>query len=137
VINGVSDPVKIVLPFENIDEHFMEDIEVALPSTDIVKRNPPTVAVMFNVQKLIIVRDSVDLRIENLPSNIWPVIGRRRIPVTIGIPENMMDEYVSDSVAAVLDLRNVKRGTRMVQPRIVGIPPFSKIVSVDSVKIKF
>lgn len=137
VINRIEDPVKIALSFEDIDEHFMEDIEVTLPDADLIKRNPPTVAVMFNVQKEIIVQDSIELKIENLPTNVWPVIGRRRIPVTIGIPQNMMDQYVRDSVTAVLDLKNLKHGSGMMQPHIVGLPPFSKIITVDSVKIKF
>jgi len=137
VVNEIADPVKVILPFDNIDEHFMEDIEVVLPHSDLLKRNPPTVAVMFNVQKQIVVQDSVDLKIENLPTNVWPVIGRQRIPVTLGIPENMIDQFVIDSITAVINLKNIKRGSRRVQPRIDGLPPFSKVISVDSVKIKF
>jgi hypothetical protein len=137
VVNEIEEPVKIILPFRNIDEHFMEDVEVTLPSSEVIKRDPPTVAVMFNVEKMITVRDSVRLVIENIPSNVWPVMGRKEIPVVLLITQNMAEEFKIDSVTAVLDLDKFKRGNRMVLPTIKGLPPFSKVISVDSVRVKF
>jgi hypothetical protein len=137
VVNQIEEPVQVSLPFRNIDENFMEDVEVSFPAGDAIKRDPPTVAVMFNVQKMITVQDSIELVIENLPSTVWPVIGRKHIPVIFIIPQNMMDNFIIDSTKAVLDLKKIKRGNRSVLPQVKGLPPFSKIIRIDSVRVKF
>jgi hypothetical protein len=137
VINSIEEPVSISLPFQNIDEHFMEDVEVKFPSSDMIKRDPPTVAVMFNVEKMVTLNDSVKLVIENLPSNVWPVIGRKQIPIIVSMPQNMVDQFVFDSASAVLDLRKFRRGEKMILPRVSGLPPFSKVIHIDSIRVKF
>jgi hypothetical protein len=137
MISMLQDPVEVTVPFRNIDEHFMEDVEVAFPSTEFLKRNPPTVAVMFNVEKLETFRDSATLVIKNLPPNVWPVLGRRKIPYAVSIPKNMMDDFNPDSVKALLNLSRLDRGERAVYPKLTGLPPFSKVLSVDSVRVKF
>jgi hypothetical protein len=137
VIKQIKEPVKVNIPFDNIDERFMEDVEVQLPSSDVIKRDPPTVAVMFDVDELVTVRDSVRLRIINLPSSIWPVMGRKRIPLIAAIPRSMASNFNLDSVSAVLDLEDVKRGERMIAPEVKGLPPFSKVIHIDSVRVKF
>jgi hypothetical protein len=135
MINKLVEPVPLKLPFKNIDEHFMEDVEVELPSS--IKRNPPTVAVMFNVQQFVTIRDSVRLVIENLPKNVWPMMGRRKIPVTYTVPENMIEDFRQDSVKAILDLAGIPRGDHVMKPALVGLPPFSAIIAIDSVSVKF
>lgn len=137
LINSLPEPLMMSLPFRNIDDHFMEDVEVKLPSSEFLKRNPPTVAVMFDVKRLITVADSARLVIRNLPTNVWPVMGRKRIPVRIAIPENMVNEFRRDSLKAVLDLKRLPRGERRVRPVIEGLPPYSKVLQVDSVNVKF
>jgi hypothetical protein len=137
VINDIKEPVNIVVGFKNIDEHFMEDVEIRLPSADVIRRDPPTVAVMFNVEKMVTVSDSVRLVINNLPSNVWPVLGRKKIPVRVSIPQNMTDQFSIDSVTAVLDLKKIKRGEHMLLPDVSGLPPFSVVIHIDSVRVKF
>jgi hypothetical protein len=137
VITNLNDTVSITIPFTDIDERFSEDVEVSLPSLDVIRRDPPTVHIMFNVQKMVTIKDSITLVIQNLPDNVLPIIGRKRIPVEIAIPQNMTDEFILDSMRAILDLAEVKRGSRMVMPEVSGLPPFSKVISIDSVRIKF
>jgi hypothetical protein len=137
IVNDLKEPLKLTLPFKNIDDQFMEDVEVQLPSAEVIKRDPPVVAVMFNVEKLVSIEDSVRLVIRNIPSTVWPVIGRKKIPVTITLPQNLADQLVIDSVTAVLDLKKFKRGERMMLPKVAGLPPFSKAVRIDSVRVKF
>lgn len=136
-VNSIEEPVKLTLPFEEIDDHFMEDVEIKLKPAEVLRRDPPTVAVMFNVERLITIQDSIELRIENLPEGVWPVIGRKEIPISISLPENMTEQLEMDSLYAVLNLKRVKKGEHMLLPRIVGLPPFTSVLHIDSVKIKF
>jgi hypothetical protein len=137
IINNIPEPVGIEIPFGNIDDHFMEDVEVQLPSSEFLKRNPPTVAVMFDVEKMITVSDSANLVIRNVPASVWPVIGRKKIPVRLSVPQNMIKDLNRDSLKAILDLKQLPRGERMVLPEITGLPPYTIVLKIDSVKIKF
>jgi hypothetical protein len=137
LIRNLAEPLVIALPLKNIDEDFREDVEVKLAAADVVKRDPPTVAVMFKVEKLETVRDSATLVIRNLPGDVWPLLGRKKIPFTATIPRNMLDQYERDSVKAILNLKKLTRGERTVYPVLTGLPPFTTIIRVDSVRIKF
>jgi len=135
LINQFREPVILKLRQRNIDENFMEDVELDIPSSDVIKRDPPTVAVMFNVEKMIEVVDSVLIEIENVPPTV-SVVESRRIPVTLLVPENQMSQLVIDSVRAVLDLRNFRRGDAKILPHVEGLPPFSKVIKIDTVRIR-
>ncbi len=137
LINQISNPLPIALPFRDIDEHFMEDVEVKMPNSDVIKRDPPTVAVMFNVQKFVTVRDSIRLLIRNLPRDMRPMIGRKMIPITIRLPQNIAEQFSIDSARAVLDVRNLKKGSYKVMPQVEDLPPFAVVDKIDSVAINF
>jgi hypothetical protein len=137
IVEKFQDPLRISLPYNNIDDQFMEDVEVKIPASDLVRRDPPTVAVMFNVDKMITFHDSIRLVMINIPHMAWPVIGRKEIPIVVSVPQNMRDQYTMDSARAILDLKDLPRGERVIVPRVAGLPPFTKVVQIDSVKIKF
>lgn len=137
VINRLQEPLPISLPFKNIDEHFMEDVEVTLPSSEFLRRNPPTVAVMFNVERMVSASDSIKLIIRNLPPGVWPMMGRKKIPIIYSVPQNMMDDFDADSLKAVLDMKYLPKGERWMVPAVEGLPRFSKVNNIDSVRVKF
>lgn len=137
LISQVMNPLPINLPFKDIDEHFMEDVEVKMPFSDVIKRDPPTVAVMFNVQKFVTVRDSIRLYIKNLPRDTRPMIGRKMIPVTISLPQNIAEQFSIDSARAVLDMKKLKKGSYKVLPQVEDLPPFAVVEKIDSVAINF
>ena len=100
-----------------------------------IRRDPPTVAIMFDVERMIQIADSVQIAVENVPPTVAKV-ERKFIPITIAIPENMVDHFSLDSVRAVLNLRDFTRGEAVIYPRIEGLPKFTRVVEVDSVRIK-
>lgn len=137
LIEAIRDTLLLQIPFQNIAEPFMEDVEVRVPSSDLVRREPATVAVMFTVDKFETIVDSVSLVIKNIPSAAWPVIGRRKIPATFVGPSKFLDRAAIDSMKAVIDLRGIKRGEARFAPRIINVPSFIRVVKVDSVTVNF
>ena len=135
LVTKLKEPIQLVIP-QNIDENYRQDVEVILPDGQLFRRNPPTVDVAFDVEKLIEVRDSVKLELANIPSGTWPVIGIKKIPVTIGIRESQVSQFDADSVRAVLDLKDFKRGDRKLLPAVHGLPSFSRVMRIDSVRIR-
>lgn len=135
IINKFKEPVLLQLRQRNIDDDFMEDVEIEIPASDVIRRDPPTVAVMFDVEKSVIVEDSVEIVMENVPPTVLS-IEKKKIPVTLAIPEKASKQFNINDVKAVVDLKSFKRGEAKVLPRVEGLPPFSQVTKIDSVLIR-
>jgi hypothetical protein len=135
IINRFKEPVMLQLRQRNIDEDFSEDVEIEIPSSDVIQRNPPTVQVNFKVEKAIVIEDSLTITAENVPPSISE-IEERKIPVVLEIPESDAKTFNINKVKAVLNLKRFKRGEARILPRVDGLPPFGRVVKIDSVYIK-
>lgn len=135
LISAFKDPFPLTLHQRNIDENFMDDVEIELPYSAVIKRHPPTVAVMFDVEKLVSVKDSLLIAVENIPPSA-SYAEKAYIPVTLLVPENMVGQVNLDSARAVLDLKNFKRGAARILPRAKGLPPYVHVAKIDSVSIR-
>lgn len=137
LVSSISEPVYIKLEQRNIDDNFMEDVEVKFLNDELIKRDPPTVSVHFEVDELIEVKDSVKLELVNLPKVARPLIGLKTVPTTLLVPKRQMPLFFADSLKAEVDLKDFPRGERKVLPVIQGLPPFSSVVRLDSITVKF
>jgi hypothetical protein len=135
LINRIKEPFKMRLRQRNIDENFSEDVEIDLPQSDVIKRDPPTVAIRFKVDRMINLIDTVQLAAENIPPTVSN-IEETWIPVTFEVPEGTNMREMLKDVRAVMDLKNFKRGAARILPEVRGLPPFTRVVKIDSVNIK-
>lgn len=135
IVEKIREPVMLSIPQRNIDEHYVETIPVELPFNDVTIQ-PGSVSVMFNVEEMIRVEDSIALRIVNIPPSVSEVMNSGKLPVILSIPESFMTGLQLDSIRAVLDLSNFKGGTARIFPRVEGLPPYSEVVKIDSVTVK-
>jgi hypothetical protein len=136
LINNLAEPISLKIAERDIDDDFSEDLEVGFLNSELVKRDPPTVHVSFNVDRLVEVKDSIDLKVQNMPKGVWPSI-EGKLPVVFAIPEALLPQYHRDSVRAVIDLHGFERGEKKILPYIEGLPQYSRIIDVDSVSVKF
>lgn len=135
IVEKIREPVMLSIPQRNIDEHYVETIPVELPFNDVTIQ-PRSVSVMFNVEEMITVEDSIALRIVNIPPSVSEVMNSGKLPVILSIPESFMTGLQLDSIRAVLDLSSFKGGTARIFPRVEGLPPYSEVVKIDSVTVK-
>lgn len=135
IINRIKEPFKLRLRQRNIDESFSEDVEIDLPESDVIKRDPPTVNIQFEVDRMINLMDSVKLTAENIPPTI-SYIEEAWVPVTLEVPEETNMEEVLNDARAVMDLKDFKRGEARILPKVKGLPPYVRVVKIDSVNIK-
>lgn len=137
LVKSISEPLYLKIPQRNIDENFHNEVEVQFVNSELIRRNPPTVHVNFEVDLLRQITDSIRLVLVNLPKGARPSLGIRRMPCTFAIPQRSMNTYHRDSIKAIVDLENFSRGVKRVQPVLQGLPPYAKVIKVDSVFIKF
>lgn len=135
IVDKIREPVMLSIPQRNIDEHYVETIAVELPFEDVTIQ-PRSVSVMFNVEEMVRVEDSIALRIVNIPPSVSEIMNSGKLPVVLSIPESFMKGLKLDSVSAVLDLSDFKGGTARIFPRVEGLPPYSEVVKIDSVTVK-
>jgi len=133
LIERIREPVMLSIPQRNLDEHYVENIEVELPHEGLITRRPPAVSVMFNVEEMITIHDSIALALVNIPPAVSEVVNFGKIPVTLSVPERFAEGLRMDSLRAVLDLRNFSGGKEKILPRVDGLPPFSSVLKIDSV----
>jgi hypothetical protein len=136
LVSGLADPVTLQLTQREIDEDFSESIDVRFLNDELIQRQPAAVRVSFRVDKLIEVSDSATLDFINAPNDVRAVERTKKVPCKVAIPERMLTGFVSDSLRAVIDLSDFKRGEAKVLPQLRGLPPYSKTIAVDSVIIK-
>jgi hypothetical protein len=84
---------------------------------------------------LVTLQDSILISIENVPSTV-SFVEAKYIPVTVSIPENLVNQFTLDTARAVLNLKNFKRGAARILPRVKGLPPHTKVIKIDSVSIR-
>lgn len=137
LIKSLPEIIDLKIEDRNIDDDFHEDVEVKFLNDELIRRNPPTVSVAFEVDNYVDVRDSVRLQILNPPRNAVPVIGGKKVVCTFSMPESARDTFNAASVRALVDLKNITRGEAKVLPYITGLPRYSRVVALDSISIKF
>jgi hypothetical protein len=136
LMHGLPDPVKLQLSQRNVDENFNEAIDVRFLNDELIKREPSAVTVAFEVEQLVEVTDSVALKVINAPKEVREV-QLRKIPFKMTMPVSAAEFFKADSLEAVIDLTDFKKGEAKVLPRLVGAPPHSQTIALDSVLIKF
>jgi hypothetical protein len=136
LIRRLQEPHTMKLSRRNIDEDFSDEVEVKFLNEELVRRNPPLVTVEFAVDKLIERQDSIRVELLHVPGTLKPVM-ERPIVCAFAIPERFMKDYNLRAVRAVIDLKGSKRGVSKFLPEIIGLPPYTKIVRNDSIRIKF
>ncbi len=137
LINSLPKKVDLKLDIRSIDEDFSEDVEVKFLNDELIKRNPPTVSVSFQVDRYVEYEDSVKLEIINPPRNAWPVIGGKKLAFSAAVPESFQKSFSVDSLRALVDLKHITKGERKILPTIEGLPPYSRVVKLDSISVKF
>jgi hypothetical protein len=136
IVNKMTEPLVLKIPHNNIDEHFIENIQVEVPFADMLIRQPPSVSVMFNVEEMVTVTDSVSLEIVNIPDQVSDIKNTGMVPLTYSVPESLMPDLRRDSVKAVLDLKSFKGGKAKMLPFIKGLPPYSSVIKLDSIIVR-
>lgn len=136
VLHQLPDTVALTISTNGIDEPFSDDVEV-LTNNPSIKRNPPTVHVEFGVELFTEVTNSVRLEFINKPSNIRGLSGKKSVEVKLLMPQREAARFHSDSALAIVDLKNFNQGDIKLAPVILGLPLYSRVLSVDSVRIKF
>ena len=136
LINNLSEPHYLRLDQRNIDARFKEDVDVKFLNEELIRRDPPTVTVSFEVDPMVMITDSIDLRVIHVPDGVRTQLIPKFVVCSFALPRRVATHYVQDSVHAVIDLKGFKKGEFTVLPQLTGLPHYSNVLKNDSVRVK-
>jgi len=138
ILHQMPDSIALLLPEVTLDESFREEIEIVIPNTESMKRNPPVATAMFEVGALETIEAKIKVRLINVPvtvksSNIDSVT------MTVQIPKSKRSDFQSNlnNVSALLDLKGKAKGNHTFYPQIVGLPGYAQVLTLDSLTVRF
>lgn len=133
----LQEPYRISLNTQGIDDDYNENIEVKLANGELIVRDPPTVNVSFEVEKLVEASDKIKLDVINIPSTSVPQVNAKEITMVFRGPQSEIQALRPNSIRATLDLKELKRGRSNMVPRITGLPRYVEVVKLDTIRITY
>ncbi|MCU0382657.1 MAG: hypothetical protein MUF68_01205 [Cyclobacteriaceae bacterium] len=134
VLATLPKTIAITAEANRIDENVETTWPLKWPHPQI-KSEPEQAQVSFQVQKLISMKDSVRVTLQNIPNGKKVSLPASPVMFEFSMPENMYEDlYQRQQIQALVDVSKAKPG-KPIAPRITGLPPFSKVTAVDSVML--
>lgn len=137
IVENLPDPYPLVYEKTNIDENQEGVAQIQFKHKQIAGE-PQQSSVSFSVDKLKELKDSIKVEFVNIPPRVRPAISINQIHYTLLLPESSLHtSYNKENITAVLDFKQTKAGKSRLTPTITGIPPFSKIIRIDTVEVSY
>lgn len=135
IIKSLPDSIVLPLDQKKIDKNFREQIEVIIPNSEFIKRNPPVAEVIFEVGNMIEMTKWVKLKNDAL--NWGTEFESDSIQAVFKLAQRDGEAFAVSKISAELDLSIVKKGeTRLLIPHIEELPRWIELIHIDSVKVK-
>ncbi len=138
LLDNHPDSILLEINEDDISSDFREEIEVSVPNTALIKRNPEVVEVIFEVVEWVEISTKIKLEIQNTPINIRTSLVKDSVQCRIRLPKNQQEVFgqtVGGQVATI-DLKGIRRGVKKLAPIVSGLPKHATLLQVDSVSVK-
>lgn len=138
VLAQIPFSIQLEIEEESIDKDFRRKVEVVLPGTERVIKDPANVEVIFEVVEWIQVTKRVKLKIENPPARARLSLVLDSVNCLFQIPKSQFQDFEQTiaSQEAVIDLTSVRRGDNKLRPTITGLPINARLLQIDSVSVR-
>lgn len=134
MISSMPDTILVSLPQEDIDEDYNEDVAINIPNSRLIRRNPPTVNVVFAVEEFISREATVPLQIENISEKAF--IEQENIKAFYKVRASQSDNSYADQIVAVVDFKQMNPADSTISPWLKDYPSELADVRLDTARIK-
>ncbi|MTI20081.1 hypothetical protein E1176_03525 [Fulvivirga sp. RKSG066] len=134
VINDLPDSILVGIPQKAIDENFNEEISINLPNGRLIRRNPPTVNVVFGVEEFLNREVMIPLKIENIPDKAY--IETESVKVSYKVRASFAEEIAESEIKAVADFNTMDQSDSTILPFVKEYPEKITDVELDTTRIK-
>lgn len=138
IISTIPDTIVLMVQGKQISKSFHDELEVPLYNSESINRNPPVISVKVEVGPVEQIGKMIKLKAVNQSQGLKSYF-TDSVKVIIQVPVNKKEDLRQklSQLNAMLDLRNViTRGSYQLLPKIIGLPIYAQVVSIDSVSFK-
>lgn len=138
LLHQLPGSIVVLLSEVSLNKSFREDIEIKIPGSESLSRNPPVVSVMFDVGAVEIIERKIGVTLTNTPVSVKASF-LDSVKVRVRIPKDQLENFGNDlsNINALLDLKLKSKGAYKVYPTIVGLPNYAELISIDSLLVTF
>jgi len=132
-LHALNDSIVLILSKKNVSDNFRTEAEVDFPGSEFVKRNPPVVQIMFEVNQVVNV--TTNLRV-NVPRIVGQAV-QDSVEAVFQIPAGREQDFKTQSREIVSEVKATQlKKFHSVLPKVSNIPPYALLLKVDSVREK-
>ena len=135
IINKIPDTLVVKLPAQRVGNAYREEVEVQVPNQEFIKRNPPVVEVRFDVSEMEEITARAVVEAPTLP---WgQVLDTDSVQYVIRLPQRQVATFDRAGVRAHVEPQAQEKGEeRNYHPELQGLPPYARLLRIDSVKVR-
>jgi hypothetical protein len=137
IVSAIPDTIVLRVQGKQISKSFHDEVEVPLFSSESINRNPPVVSVSIEVSEMVTIEAIIKIQTVNQPRK-----GKSSftdsVKVFIRLPVNQFNDLRAkgSQIKAILDLKDAIKGSDPRYPKIIGLPVYAQVVSIDSMSFK-
>lgn len=136
IIRSIPDTITLPLLAAGISKSFQDEVEVPLFNSETVNRNPPVVTVRVEVGEVETIAVTVKVNVIHKPRTVK--ILADSVKAFIQIPVEQREDFHDklSEIKAQIDLKNGEKNNRQLYPRVMGLPIYARVISIDSLSYK-
>ena len=132
-LHALDDSIVLALNDKNLTDNFRTEAEVEFTGSEFVKRNPPVVQIMFEVNQVV-----------NIKKNIKVIVAKSTrqevadsVEALFQIPAGREEDFKVQSREILSEVREKQfEKFHVALPKVKNIPPYALLLKVDSVHEK-
>lgn len=131
-LTSMSDTFLIQIPKTEIDNAYKEVIPIVTEHNDLIKSEPPTVNVAFDVKEFLRAQQDIPIDTQSFPEDGVAYIKNNAIPVQYLVRKDRQDELSSDDFKVIVDYNAMNKQDSTVVPKLVDYPDHLQEVRLDT-----
>lgn len=137
LLHQLPDSIALIMPKSELDDPFRKEVEIVIPNSESIVRNPSVATIMFEVGSV----EKIDAYVTILLANVNRSFKQTfidSVKIRIRIPKEQAETFNEDRhlILAIAQMKNKPKGMYRLQPALTGLPKYAEVLSIDSVSVK-
>ncbi|MEL7004093.1 MAG: hypothetical protein AAFN93_15345 [Bacteroidota bacterium] len=136
MLANIPDTIMIKLPDTDIDGNYDEDVVINIANSQLIKRNPPTINVTFDVREFIRAQQEIAIDTIGFPDDVSLTPSTLLARVNFDVLADNESKIDPDQFKAVLNYKNLNVQDSTIAITLVAAPEEALNVEIDSLVVK-
>jgi YbbR domain-containing protein len=134
ILQKHPDTVVIKVVSGSLRESLKDEFEIPVENK-FIQRNPLVATIQVEVSQYKIIETHIPIKSSNL-RRTFKLTTPDSVYASFNLPINRLQKLKEKSPVAWLDLNQLKKGVHTLHPNVMGLPPYTTLLKVDSAIVK-